>query len=354
MMRLVRSLAALSLLVLSLWTAPTQAQELMGLGLEADIPEDGAPLDVSVGIEISQISFVDQKSENYGAVVTIRASWTDPKLAYDRDEDSRKARIVKPDEFLDYASKRDTIPPGFIISNQQSNRWIHHAVIAITPDGEASYFESSSLTLQAPHFDFHKYPFDTQTFFFEIVSVFPNDVVTYSGDEAFSGLGDMLGEEEWVLNNPRLEVSTTTGISGQESDRVTLVFEGHRHTQYYMIRIFLPLLVLITVSWAAFFFDDYKKRAEIAGANLLVFVAFNWAVSADLPRLGYLTFVDFILQWVFVVTGAIIVFNMVLARMQLKGQGELAETLDYYVIRWVYPLGYAAIVGFAVVRYLLT
>jgi hypothetical protein len=113
------------------------------------------------------------------------------------------------------------------------------------------------------------------------------------------------------------------------------------------------LLVLITVSWSVFFLDDYRKRSEIAGANLLVFVGFNWVISDSLPKLGYLTFLDFILQWIFVVTGAIIVFNVILSRLEAKGRVSLARTLDNYAIKWVYPMGYAAVVAFAVVLFLL-
>jgi len=120
-----------------------------------------------------------------------------------------------------------------------------------------------------------------------------------------------------------------------------------------VIRIFLPMLVLIAVSWATFFLDEYRKRIEIAGANLLIFVAFNWMISDDLPKLGYLTFLDFILQWMFIVAGAVVVFSVGLSRLKWSGREVLAKRLDNYAVKWVYPLGYAAIVGFAVYKYLV-
>ena len=73
---------------------------------------------------------MDQKSENFGAVATIRARWHDPALAFDRDEIGRDARIVKPEAFVEYASNLPTIVPAFVIQNQQSNRWIHQSVVA--------------------------------------------------------------------------------------------------------------------------------------------------------------------------------------------------------------------------------
>lgn len=330
-----------------------QAQGLNPKGIAANVGLRDAPLEVAVGIEINQISFVDQKSENFGVVATIRANWRDPALAFDAEEYGRSYRLMKPEAFVDHAGSIPAIAPGFVVQNQQSNRWIHQALVVIHANGDARYLEKSSLTLQAPYFNFTRYPFDRQQFYFEIASVFPSDLVRFTILQEHSGLGDLLGEEEWILDNDRMETSKVIGLTGRESDQVALAFNGSRHLMYYVIRIFLPMLVLIVVSWATFFLDEYRKRIEIAGANLLIFVAFNWVISDDLPKLGYLTFLDFILQWMFVVTGLIVVFSVGLSRLKSSGREKLARKLDNYAVKWIYPLGYAAIIGFAVSEYLV-
>lgn len=312
-----------------------------------------APLQVAAGIKINQITFVDQKSENFGAVATIRLQWQDPLLTFDPVESGGDAKILPPDDFARYARSKGALVPAFEIANQQSRKWEHLAVAVLWPDGRVRYYEKSTLTLQAPYFNFTRYPFDHQEFYLEVISIFPEHLVRFSVLEELSGLGDLLGEEEWILEKARMELSTAEGLSGRPSAKVALAFEGRRHIMYYALRIFLPMLVLVTVSWAIFFLNEYRRRAEIAGANLLVFVAFNWAVSEDLPRLGYLTFLDFLLQWMFVVTGSVIVFNIMLSRVKATGRADLAHRLDTYVIKWIYPLGYLAIVALAAGRYLL-
>jgi len=333
-------------------TMPATAQQGLGSQSAPRVTLDH-PIQVAVGIEIDQITSVDQKAENYSAVVVIRMKWHDPLLAFDPAETGRSFRLFKPAALIEYANSKSAIVPSFTIDNQQSNRWIHQNMVVVKSDGSAGYFEKSSLTLQAPHFDFTRYPFDTQKFYFEILSIFPTDMVQFSVMQDQSGLGDMLGEEEWILGNDVMEISTGKGISGLESARAALAFDGHRHIQYYAIRIFTPMLILIIVSWATFFLEEYRKRIEIAGANLLVFVAFNWMISDSLPKLGYLTFLDFILQWMFVFTGAIIVFNVGLRRLVINGRETQAKRLDNYVVKWIYPLGYAAVVGFAFYWYLV-
>ena len=54
----------------------------------------------------------------------------------------------------------------------------------------------------------------------------------------------------------------------------------------------------------------------------------------------------------FVITGSIIVFNVALRRMKIAGREALARQIDNYVIKWIYPLGYTAIIGFAVYMFL--
>jgi hypothetical protein len=330
------------------------AQTLDGNGLQQLITPSEKPLHVEVGIKIDQITEINQKAENFSAVVVIRMRWRDQKLAFDKVEANRAYKLMTPDEFYALASSIPTNIPLILFQNQQAQRWEQAAFVTIYPNGEVEYFERSTLTLQAPYFNFKKYPFDTQQFHLDVVSVSPLELIEFTPMKEFSGLGSQLGEEAWILENAELTTSVITGLTGLKSAKATLTFTGRRHIQYYALRIFLPLLFMILVSWASFFLEDYSKRIDIGGANLLVFVAFNFAISDSLPQLGYLTFLDFTLQWMFLVTTAVIVLNVGLRRMQINGNETLARRIDNYVIKWIFPLVYAGPVAFASYRYLFS
>ncbi len=122
----------------------------------------------------------------------------------------------------------------------------------------------------------------------------------------------------------------------QMASQLSFGFEGSRHLNYYYIRIFIPLLIIILVSWFTFFLLDYSKRVDIAVTTLLVFVAFNFTISDDLPRLGYLTFMDAIVFSTFVFSGLVILVNVVFRRMEVNGHEDLARVIDKFTL-WIYP-----------------
>jgi hypothetical protein len=297
------------------------------------------PFEVKVGVRLQQITDVDQKAENYGAVVSIRMEWDDPRLAFSPDSCNCRFKLFTQKDFDKFIALTGGNWPEFTLFNQQNNRWTQNRLVVVEPDGHAIYFERFTTTFQAPDFDFRQFPFDTQQFFIRVDSLFGEDFVLFSDLAEFTEVGDQLGEEEFYVIGSDTQVTSETATTGNVTSRYSFGFVAKRHLAFYILRIFVPLGLILVVSWFTFFLRDYTKRIEATSANLLVFVAFNFTIGGELPRLGYLTFMDAILVAAFAFSVFVVVFNVFLKWLELTDRGDRAARIDRFMI-WLYPLGY--------------
>jgi hypothetical protein len=325
---------------------------LSGKGEPIGIEPLNLPREVMIGIRLQQITDVDQISENYSAVVSMRMEWTNPKLAFSPVECNCTFRVYPGKAFDDFITAAKDQWPEFTIFNQQGNRWIQNRYAVVESEGRVVYFERFSTTFQAPDFNFVRYPFDTQQFFIHVDSAYPEEFYFYNDDVRFTDLGDTLGEEEWLITEYDTEVSTQTASTISPASRYSYGILATRHINYYLFRIFIPLLLIIIVAWITFFLKDYGKRIDVTTGNLLLFIAFNFTISSDLPRLGYLTFLDSFLISTFIISVIVVLYNVVLKRLEVSGMGETATKIDSFMI-WLYPLAYLISTAFIVTIYFI-
>jgi hypothetical protein len=297
------------------------------------------PIPVKVGLRLQQISNVDQLGENFSMVATMRMEWSDPALAYDPADCNCQYKIYQDTNFNDFLKASNNRWPSFTFFNQQGNRWTQNRLVSVQPDGKAAYLERFWSTFQAPDFDFRQFPFDEQTFFLRMDNIYPETYFTFTNDDQFTGIGEQLGEEEWYILNGFTETSTETMSSSMPVSRISFGIVVTRHLDYYIFRIFVPVVLIILVSWFTFFLKNYSKRVDVASANVLLFIAYNFTIANDLPRLGYLTFLDTVLISAFVISVGVVLYNVILVRLE---DGKLKDRflkIDSILI-WAYPLLY--------------
>ena len=131
-----------------------------------------------------------------------------------------------------------------------------------------------------------------------------------------------------------------------------MIFNISRHLNFYIFRILLPIGLIIIVTWFTFFLRDFTRRIEVASATLLTLVAFNFTIANNIPRLGYLTFMDAVLIGSFVITVITVLFNVFLRRLEVKDRGDDALRIDRIAI-WIYPILYLVGGLLAVVFFLM-
>lgn len=295
------------------------------------------PLDVEVGIKVQQITSINQRNENFSAVVSFLLKWHEPELQLVADK-ATGVRIFQVPDFISLMVKEKRRWPATTFYNAQGRIAYQNQVVVVDEAGNVTYVARFTATFQAPDFDFRNFPLDYQNFHITLDSILPEKLVRFRALDNYSDIGDTLGEEEWILSNAQHNISNHSEF-GFKSSRFILSFEGKRHLTYYLVRILLPIIVIILVSWFTFFLKDYAKRIDLASGNLLLFIAFSFTIANDLPRLGYLTLMDTFLIATFVITGLVVLANVILKRLQRDKREILIDKIDTIGL-WGYPIFY--------------
>ncbi len=295
-----------------------------GKGRSVGDPIIREPKKIRVGFELQQITEIDQQSERFGVVGIFRAEWTDHNLAFDASDHDTATLTYADRQLVSFLEQNKIDWPDFRIVNQQTKS-TQHRVLNINSDGHVFYEEHFFALLQAPEFDFRKFPFDHQDFWLRIETQQPHTFATLALHENpdFNRIGKQLGEEEWVILE---SVPTITDIEGHY--RFSLDIKAKRHTTYYLFRILFPMALIVVIGWGIFFIFDHNTQIAAASGNLLVFIAFNFTVGDSLPRLGYLTFLDSIMLTGFVASISSLLLALYLKRIESVGRADDAKVLE--------------------------
>jgi hypothetical protein len=303
-----------------------------------------APIEVKTGLRLLRISQVDSQDENYTVLANLRMDWTDPGLAFSPDTCKCSVRVYSDADFNRFLADVGSRWPAFTFFNQLGNRWTQSRTAAIWPDGRVRYLESFNTTFQAD-FDFRQYPFDTQTFPIYLDLVYPTSEYTLTVLPGYSEIDPEHGEDEFIISGFSTTVSPAAPSGAdQPVSRLTFSFSAPRHLNYYLLQVFLPIFLIILISWFTFFLHDYTRRIEAAAANILLFIAFSFSLASNYPRLGYITFLDAIMAVTFVVNVLVLLYNVNMKRLEGQGMGERVQRIDN-VLDWAYPVAYAALIG---------
>jgi hypothetical protein len=296
-----------------------------------------SPLPVTVGLRVDQITSISQQDENFAVVGQLDLMWIDPKLAFNPASCKCNKKVYGANNFRVMASDQGIRLPSYIFINQQGKRHSQEQTITVRPDGSARWYERFSVTLQAPDFDLRRLPFDAQKFFIRLAFLESTRHFVFIADPEFNLVGEHLGEEEWIVTGWETNIFES-GIRDKHS-QFNFVMHAQRHIMYYVVRIFIPLGLLIAVSWVSFFLRDYSKRVDVSAGNLLAFIAFNFTLGSDLPRLGYLTILDQLMVIAFVFAALMVIYNVIMRRLERNGMPERLEVVDS-ILLWAYPLLY--------------
>ena len=302
-----------------------------------------APIQVKIGVKLQQIIDVNFQDEFFSIVGSMAMEWTDPRLAFSPDTCSCTRKIYTEKEFDRFLADVNGRWPDFTLFNQQGNRWVQNRVVVAESNGHTTYLERFCTNLQVD-FDFRQFPFDTQQFPIRIDLLYPEENYYFTDLVGFSEISQEHGEDEFIITGFETFITSVQSSTNSTVSRFTFQYEAPRHLNYYILQIFVPIFLIVMISWWTFFLKDYGKRIEVAAGNVLLFIAFSFSLTENYPRLGYMTFMDAIMAMIFIVNALVLIYNIYLRKIEMAGQTDRIEKIDN-IMDWLYPVLYLVALG---------
>tara|TARA_Y100000996_G_scaffold415582_1_gene411409 strand:+ start:1670 stop:3271 length:1602 start_codon:yes stop_codon:yes gene_type:complete len=120
------------------------------------------------------------------------------------------------------------------------------------------------------------------------------------------------------------------GLYDDFSSGIEMSFEIERKSGYYIFKIILPIVLILMVCWSVVWIDpkELESRLTITIVCLLSLIAYNFVIDKDLPKLEYLTVLDWFIL-ISYVYATIPNFLSIISFQNINKKNKLSSNLDY-------------------------
>jgi hypothetical protein len=333
--------------ILTIASAPLAAQTL---GEESNDPPlvNGQPVKVAIGLVITNLAQIDVADEQFLVDGYLFVQWRDPRLAHPPRPGGAPLAVDPERIWL----------PRLELVNAVKPRDRHDTRVTVGAEGGVRYVERFDAELSSKFF-LRSFPFDTQTLQI-IIHPFPGgdmQTVAFALDRELtweSGeLDNYSSLAEWNVAAMTPVVGRVKLMNGLEVSELRFEVKVVRRYQFYVWKVFLPLLLMVMLSWTVFWMEtfDLQNQIQVAVITLLTVIAFALAISSNLPKVPYLTFCDafFLTCYVFVF---IAILELMTVHVTHRTRGRDQGLRIRRVSRWLVPFAFCATLTIIAFRFL--
>ena len=339
------------LLCLMVWCAigsPLPAAEPSPLPPSPPRPgAEAGPTRIGVAAWFADISKIDSAAQTFSANIVLVLRWHDPRL------------IREGGETKVYDTK-DVWTPRWLIANEgDSVRRSLPETVDVTPDGNVVYRQRLVGTFSQA-LNLRRFPFDHDTFRVELaipgmrpedIEFVPDPSAVFNGMRNGIGAAASLTLQDWKVGGVTARPRPYRIAPGLQIAGYALEFTADRRVQHYLLKVILPLILIVFMSWTVFWIDPNNGGPQISVAvtSMLTLIAYRFAIGQDVPRLPYLTRLD-----LFILLSSLLVFASLVEVMwtttwAVAGRTEAARTIDRRCRR-IFPLLFCLIIGASFLR----
>ncbi len=354
LLRIILSSLALLLLGAVLILPVLHAQVGDDVGLEISPPEpprvnlfslpEGDPVEVRANFHLLDLNRIDDEAETFEFSGVLTLIWKDQRQAFDPVKKGFGEKLYN--GVFQFNELEPAWYPQVVLANASGIPETQGILLRIKPDGTCILIQTINAVARA-ELNLRRYPFDRQRLEaeFEILGFSAGEVELMVDSAALTTDRTRIQVPQWKL----IDSSATSGVlaapyAGEEmkSSAFVLTLNVERQSLFTVRLVLIPMILIVILSWSVFWMErsSLGDRMSVSFVGLLTVVAYQLLVGEIMPHISYVTLLNCILSFSFLIMCSTVVINLVVAGCDKRGDHVLGDRLDRRC-RWVFPLIYA-------------
>lgn len=304
---------------------------------------EGTPTQVRVGCYIIDLVKINDVEQDFTADVFFRMQWQDKRLAPAAGASKETVRRIPLGEIW---------YPSFTVLNRRDFTVMYPDEVEVDTKGNVTYRQRIYGQFSLP-LNLHEFPFDSHEIPIDVIILgYEPGEINVVLDEEVMGRADNFSVADWTIG--KLSFRTDVYPATPRGDSMPMYIfemEGKRKVDFYVLRIVVPLMLIMLMSWMVFWIDPNHLEAQvgISATSILTLIAFQFTVGVLLPRISYLTRMDVFIMFTSLLVFLALVEGVTTSALATRGRQELAYKFD----RWSRVLFPAAFIVGTVVAFVL-
>jgi hypothetical protein len=144
--------------------------------------------------------------------------------------------------------------------------------------------------------DFGNFPFDSHKVTVDMESFFYNaEEVIFSRDEDNIKMDPSMDDPTWTITKFELTVDNPTANTEELNSQIAGVLHISRKRTGAVNNLVVPLFLIVLMSLSQFYMhlDRFDVRVAVVSTAILTIMAFQYSIMIQLPKIAYLTWIQY-------------------------------------------------------------
>lgn len=246
---------------------------------------EGVATEVSVGVMLIDLQSINDSAQSFTADIYVVTTWQDPRLVAEGLPEPLAGCMIP---------LGDLWTPRLVVVNERDVRKAFETKVSVESDGTVEYAQrlQGEFTTRLNLRDF---PFDHHDLTLDIVARGYSPEEVSFVPEFTQGTISELTITDWHVGEASAEVLGRY-VEPRNRTVASVVFRTpvKRRLGFYTMKTFLPLTLIVFMSWAVFWIKPglLPPQIGVSTSAILTLIAFQFSLGYMLPRLSYLTRAD--------------------------------------------------------------